>query len=147
MKHTFRAFLDGAGTSLGGWPPDSCWTSLSKSSLRPLLASLASSPSKGALSLCTSTTSSVKPRTASWAISFFRFASARAAIIWSSFYSRPGSASQELPSASFLRMSSDVVWIFVRRDCDRETLTLSLTLNVFPQMVPNCWYDYYHLST
>ncbi|PON66268.1 hypothetical protein PanWU01x14_111330, partial [Parasponia andersonii] len=56
---------DGAGTSLNGWPPDSCWTTSSKSSLRPLLASLASSPSRRALSLRTSATSSFKPRMAS----------------------------------------------------------------------------------
>ncbi|PON57203.1 hypothetical protein PanWU01x14_176170 [Parasponia andersonii] len=122
-KHTFQAFLVSSvhcrygperpylALSLPLYPrsrwgrnfpwrlaPDSCWTSSSKSSLCPLLASLASSPSRRALSLHTSATSSFKPRTASWAISAFGFASARAISIWSSFCSRPGHASQELPS-------------------------------------------------
>ncbi|PON48012.1 hypothetical protein PanWU01x14_240050 [Parasponia andersonii] len=79
---------------------DSCWTFSSKSSLRPLLASLASSFSRPALPLRTSVTSSFKPRTASWAISAFWFAFARAVSIWSSFCSKPGRASWELLSAS-----------------------------------------------
>ncbi|PON31597.1 hypothetical protein PanWU01x14_368690 [Parasponia andersonii] len=73
--------LDGAGTSPRGWLPNSCWTSSSKSSLRWLLSSLASSPSRRTLSLRTSATSSLKLRMASWAISAFRFASVRAASI------------------------------------------------------------------
>ncbi|PON41257.1 hypothetical protein PanWU01x14_290960 [Parasponia andersonii] len=39
---------------------------------------------------------------------------------------------------SFLRMPlSSIVWPFIRGERDRETPTLSLTLNGFPQTVPN----------
>ncbi|PON67035.1 hypothetical protein PanWU01x14_106170, partial [Parasponia andersonii] len=49
---------------------------------------------------------------------------------------------------SFLRVSfSEVVRPFVRGERDRETPTISLALNDFPQMAPNCWSDSYLLST
>ncbi|PON40813.1 hypothetical protein PanWU01x14_294160 [Parasponia andersonii] len=40
---------------------------------------------------------------------------------------------------SFSRVPSDIVWPFIRRERDRETPTLFLTLNEFPQTAPNCW--------
>ncbi|PON52385.1 hypothetical protein PanWU01x14_209790 [Parasponia andersonii] len=109
---------DGAGISLGGWPLVSCWTSASKSSLRSLLASLASSPSRRALSLHTSATLSFKPMTASWAISAFWLASVTAASIWFSICSSPDCAPQELPSASggFLSVSGRVLLVVILED-------------------------------